>query len=76
MIGIRWAYNKLPLFVRPFANSMRAVVFQSAWRDGLPGLVFAGMHTLWYPMLIDLLIYEEKLRRAGVLDREAAPKPW
>lgn len=76
MIGIRWAYNKLPLFVRPFANSLRAVVVQSAWRDGLPGLVFAGMHTLWYPMLIDLLIYEEKLRRAGVLDREAAPKPW
>jgi hypothetical protein len=21
MIGIRWAYNKMPLFVRPFANS-------------------------------------------------------
>lgn len=76
MIGIRWAYNKLPLFVRPFANSMRAVVAQSAWLDGLPGLVFAGMHALWYPMLIDLLIYEEKLRRAGVLAREAAPKPW
>jgi hypothetical protein len=33
----------------------------------------AGMHALWYPMLIDLLIYEEKLRRRGVLDREAAP---
>jgi hypothetical protein len=33
------------------------------------------MHALWYPMLIDLLIYEEKLRRAGVLDREYAPRP-
>lgn len=76
MVGIRWAYNKLPLFVRPFANSLRAMVVQGAWRDGLPGLMFAGMHTLWYPMLIDLLIYEEKLRRAGVLEREAAPKPW
>lgn len=76
MIGIRWAYNKLPLFVRPFANSLRAVVVQGAWRDGLAGLMFAAMHTLWYPTLIDLLIYEEKLRRAGVLDREAAPRPW
>lgn len=75
-IGIRWAYNKMPLFVRPFANYARAVVVQGAWRDGLPGLMFAGMHVLWYPMLIDLLIYEEKLRRAGVLAREAAPKPW
>jgi hypothetical protein len=36
--------------------------------------MFAAMHTLWYPMLIDLLIYEEKLRRAGVLAREFAPR--
>ena len=74
MIGIRWAYNKMPLFVRPFALNFRAVVVQGAWRDGLPGLMHAGMHALWYPMLIDLLIYEEKLRRAGVLAREFAPR--
>ncbi len=73
MIGIRWAYNKMPLFVRPFALGFRAVIVQGAWRDGIPGLMHAGMHALWYPMLIDLLIYEEKLRRAGVLDREFAP---
>ncbi len=74
MIGIRWAYNKMPLFLRPFAFNFRAVVVQGAWRDGLPGLMHAGMHALWYPMLIDLLIYEEKLRRAGVLAREFAPR--
>lgn len=34
------------------------------------------MHALRYPMLIDLRIYEETLRRSGVLAREAAPKPW
>lgn len=76
MIGIRWVYSRMPLFLRPFLNNFRAVVAQAAWRDGLPGLMWSGMHTLWYPMLIDLLIYEEKLRRAGVLDREYAPKPW
>jgi len=65
----------MPLFIRPFANNFRAVVAQGAWRDGLPGLMHAGMHALWYPMLIDLLIYEEKLRRRGVLDRENAPRP-
>ena len=74
-IGLRWAYNKIPLFVRPFVMHARALVLQRAWRDGLPGLIHAGMHALWYPMLIDLLIYEERLRRAGVLDEEYAPRP-
>lgn len=73
MIGIRWVYNKLPLFVRPFALNFRTVVVQGAWRDGLAGLMHAGMHALWYPMLIDLLIYEEKLRRRGALERELLP---
>lgn len=58
MIGVRWAYNRMPLFVRPFANFGRAVVAQSAWRDGVPGLMFAGMQALWYPLMIDLFIYE------------------
>lgn len=75
MIGLRWAYNQLPLFVRPFAQGVRAVVLLGAWRDGLPGILHAGMHALWYPMLIDLLIYEEKLRRSGALARENAPRP-
>lgn len=74
MIGVRWAYNKLPLFVRPFAQGLRAVVWLGAWRDGLPGVLHAGMHALWYPMLIDLLIYEEKLRRNGVLAEENMPR--
>ncbi len=70
MIGLRWLYNKMPLFVRPWVHYTRTVVLKGAWRDGLPGLLHAGMHTLWYPLLIDLLIYEEKLRRDGTLARE------
>ena len=62
-VGIRWAYNKLPLFVRPFANFGRTVVAQSAWRDGIPGLMFAGMQALWYPMMIDLFIYESRRQK-------------
>lgn len=58
MIGIRWVYGKLPLFVRPFLQFTRTMVIQSAWRDGLPGLMFAAMQSLWYPMVIDLLIHE------------------
>jgi glycosyltransferase involved in cell wall biosynthesis len=71
---LRRVYNKLPLFVRPFINYGRVMVLLSAWRDGLPGIMHAGMHALWYPMLIDLLIYEELLRREGKLDQEYAPR--
>lgn len=63
---MRWAYNKMPLLVRPFIHLGRTVVLQSAWRDGLPGLLYAGMQSFWYPMVIDLVIIEERwLRRGG-----------
>ncbi|MBK8262400.1 MAG: glycosyltransferase family 2 protein [Nannocystis sp.] len=69
-VGIRWLYNRLPLFVRPFAFHARALA-QGAWLDGLAGAMHAGMHALWYPMLIDLLIYEQlqARRRQGDADR-------
>lgn len=63
MVGVRWVYNKLPLFVRPFLHFGRTLVLHSAWRDGLPGMMYAGMQSLWYPMMIDLFIVEEKRRR-------------
>jgi glycosyltransferase involved in cell wall biosynthesis len=62
-VGVRWVYNKLPLFVRPFLHFGRSVVLLGAWRDGLPGMMYAGMQSLWYPMMIDLFIVEEKQRR-------------
>lgn len=62
-VGVRWVYNKLPLFVRPFLHFSRSVVLLGAWRDGLPGLMYASMQSLWYPMMIDLFIVEEKRRR-------------
>lgn len=65
MIGVRWAYNKMPLVVRPFVHFGRTVVAQQAWRDGVPGLVFAGMQSLWYPMMIDLFILEARLGKKG-----------
>ena len=68
-VGVRWVYNKLPLFVRPFLHFSRSVVLLGAWRDGLPGLMYAGMQSLWYPLMIDLFIYEERWRRK--LEREA-----
>lgn len=65
MVAARWAYDRMPLLVRPFIHLGRAVVMQSGWRDGLPGLLYAGMQSFWYPMLIDLLVIEEKWLRSG-----------
>ncbi|MBC8071826.1 MAG: glycosyltransferase family 2 protein [Deltaproteobacteria bacterium] len=59
-IGVRWAYNKMPLFLRPFVHFGRTVMAQSAWRDGIPGLFYASMQSLWYPLMIDLFIYEAR----------------
>ncbi|MBA3548178.1 MAG: glycosyltransferase family 2 protein [Nannocystis sp.] len=72
---LRGIYNRMPLFVRPFVNYGRVMLLLGAWRDGVQGVIHAGMHALWYPMMIDLLIYEELLRRDGVLAREFAPRP-
>jgi glycosyltransferase involved in cell wall biosynthesis len=75
-VGVRWAYNKMPLFVRPFVHFTRTVVGQSAWRDGIPGLLYAGMQSLWYPLMIDLFIYEGRRdeRHADVeLDDDEQP---
>lgn len=71
---LRRVYNKLPLFARPFLNYGRVMLLLGAWRDGLAGVFHAGMHALWYPLLVDLLIYEELLRREGKLAEEYAPR--
>ena len=63
MVGVRWAYNKLPLLIRPFLHFSRTLVLHSAWRDGIPGLLYAGMQSFWYPMMIDVFILEEKYKR-------------
>lgn len=62
MIGVRWAYNRLPLGVRPVAYFLRTLVWQGGWRDGVPGMAFAIMQSFWYPMLVDVLIYEHRRR--------------
>jgi glycosyltransferase involved in cell wall biosynthesis len=69
-VGLWWAYNRIPLFVRPLLFHGRALV-KGAWRDGIPGLLYAGMHALWYPMVIDLLIFEAKREARREAKREA-----
>jgi glycosyltransferase involved in cell wall biosynthesis len=63
VIGMRWVYQRLPLFVRPFVRFGKTMVLHSAWRDGIPGIMLAAMQSLWYPMMIDLFIHEAKRLR-------------
>ncbi len=63
MIGVRWAYDQLPLFVRPWLYFGRTVAVNGAWRDGAAGMMYAGMQSLWFPMMIDLFILEKKRRK-------------
>jgi len=60
----RELYDRLPLGVRPWLQLARATVWLGAWRDGIPGLTFAVMKSLAYPLLIDLLIAEGARERA------------
>lgn len=63
VIGMRWVYGKMPLFVRPFLRFGKMMALHGAWRDGVPGIMLAAMQALWYPMVIDLFIHEA--RRGG-----------
>jgi glycosyltransferase involved in cell wall biosynthesis len=59
-IGLRWAYNRLPLGLRPIAHFARTLVWQRAYKDGAAGTVYALMQSLWYPMMIDMMIVQKK----------------
>jgi glycosyltransferase involved in cell wall biosynthesis len=59
-IGLRWAYNKLPLGVRPIAHFARTMFWQHGYKDGVAGTVYALLQSLWYPMMIDMIIVHRK----------------
>ncbi|MBX7078408.1 MAG: glycosyltransferase family 2 protein [Nannocystaceae bacterium] len=59
-IGLRWAYNRLPLGLRPLAHFARTLVVQGGWRDGVAGTVYAVMQSLWYPLMIDMIIVQRR----------------
>lgn len=71
--ALRRIYDRMPLFVRPWLHWFRTVFVQAAWKDGCIGLAYASMHSLWYRSMIDVFIYEEKLRRRGVLPQRIPP---
>lgn len=63
---IRWikmkVFYQLPLFVRPMLYFMYRYVFKFGFLDGRKGLLFHFLHGLWYRVLVDGKIYEQRDR--------------
>jgi glycosyltransferase involved in cell wall biosynthesis len=62
--ALREKYNKLPLFVRPFALFAYRFIFKLGFLDGTEGFIFWVLQTFWFRFLIDAKIWEKRnLRR-------------
>lgn len=55
-------YNRLPLFIRPIFYYLYRYIFLFGFLDGIPGLLYHFYHAFWYRILIDTIIFEQKIR--------------
>jgi glycosyltransferase involved in cell wall biosynthesis len=58
--ALRAKYNKLPLFVRPFALFGYRYFFKLGFLDGTEGFIFWTLQTFWFRFLIDSKIWEKR----------------
>ncbi len=65
---LRQKYDRLPLFVRPFALFVYRYFFRLGFLDRTEGLIFWVLQTFWFRFLVDAKIWEQ--RRAARLARE------
>ena len=57
---LRKQYDKMPLFVRPFALFFYRFVIRLGFLDGVEGFIFWVLQTFWFRFLIDAKIWESK----------------
>ncbi len=55
---LRQKYDKLPLFIRPFALFTYRYFFRLGFLDGTEGLIFWVLQTFWFRFLVDAKIWE------------------
>ena len=58
--ALREKYNKLPLFIRPFALFGYRFIFKLGFLDGTEGFIFWVLQTFWFRFLIDAKIWEKR----------------
>ncbi len=67
---LRRQYDKMPLFVRPFALFFYRYFLRLGFLDGMEGFIFWVLQTFWFRFLIDAKIWElrqsEKLKKDHV----------
>lgn len=64
---LKSAYERWPLFVRPFLYFLVRYFLRLGFLDGRRGLIFHVLQGFWFRFLIDAKIYEQRL-----LDKQAA----
>ena len=57
---LRQRYNRLPLFIRPFALFIYRYVFRLGFLDGVEGFIFWVLQTFWFRFLVDANIWEKR----------------
>jgi len=60
---LRERYNRLPLFLRPFALFFYRYFFRLGLLDGTEGFIYWVLQTFWFRFLVDAKIWEK--RHAG-----------
>jgi glycosyltransferase involved in cell wall biosynthesis len=65
--ALRERYNKLPLFVRPFALFGYRFIFKLGFLDGTEGFIFWVLQTFWFRFLVDAKIWEKRHKNFGNL---------
>jgi glycosyltransferase involved in cell wall biosynthesis len=59
---LRQQYDRVPLFVRPFALFVYRYFFRLGFLDGTEGFIFWVLQTFWFRFLVDAKIWERRHR--------------
>lgn len=57
---LRKQYDRMPLFVRPFALFIYRYFFRLGFLDGTEGMIFWVLQTFWFRFLVDAKIWEQR----------------
>ena len=57
---LRQRYNRMPLFVRPFALFVYRYFFRLGVLDGTEGLIFWVLQSFWFRFLVDAKLWEKR----------------
>ncbi len=61
--ALRGGYDRAPLFLRALGLFFYRYVLRLGFLDGMPGLIFFVLQTLWFRFLIDAKVYERRLKK-------------